>query len=293
MKWSKEDAMKAEFHNTIYAGVLGKLLGVYRGRPVEGWSFEKINERFGEVYSYKSHLTGAPLIVPDDDISGTFAFCRALEDHGYKADLSAKEIGDPWLNYLVENQTILWWGGMGRSTEHTAYLRLKSGIDAPASGSIQLNGACIAEQVGGQIFIDAWALMNPGNPERAAKLARAAASVSHDGIAVECAVFLAAMEALAFVEKDIDVLLDRGQDYIQDNVSGRQLKKLRQHRTIWQEHSAKDFASYESYKRAGILYVFPYVDEPFSRGKRNQGTGGVELSWMYPKQRTGGCCSLE
>ena len=27
---------------------------------------------------------------------------------------------------------------------------------------------------------------------------------------------------------------------------------LRQHRTIWQEHSAKDFASYESYKRAGI-----------------------------------------
>ena len=35
------------------------------------------------------------------------------------------------------------------------------------------------------------------------------------------------------------------------------MKKLiyfRQHRTIWQEHSAKDFASYESYKRAGILY---------------------------------------
>ena len=29
---------------------------------------------------------------------------------------------------------------------------------------------------------------------------------------------------------------------------------LGQHRTIWQEHSAKDFASYESYKRAGILY---------------------------------------
>ena len=27
---------------------------------------------------------------------------------------------------------------------------------------------------------------------------------------------------------------------------------LGQHRTIWQEHSAKDFASYESYKRAGI-----------------------------------------
>ena len=33
--------------------------------------------------------------------------------------------------------------------------------------------------------------------------------------------------------------------------------RLGQHRTIWQEHSAKDFASYERDKRAGILYVFP------------------------------------
>src|SRR5699024_856276 len=32
---------------------------------------------------------------------------------------------------------------------------------------------------------------------------------------------------------------------------------LRQHRTIWQAHSAKDFATYERDKRAGILYVFP------------------------------------
>ena len=32
---------------------------------------------------------------------------------------------------------------------------------------------------------------------------------------------------------------------------------LRQHRAIWQEHSAKDFGSAERLKRAGILYVFP------------------------------------
>ena len=33
-----------------------------------------------------------------------------------------------------------------------------------------------------------------------------------------------------------------------------------------QEHSAKDFASYESYKRAGILYVFP----PFITARMGQ-----------------------
>src|SRR5699024_9215479 len=44
---------------------------------------------------------------------------------------------------------------------------------------------------------------------------------------------------------------------------------LGQHRTIWQEHSAKDFASYESYKRAGILYVFP----PFITARMRQKIG--------------------
>jgi hypothetical protein len=68
----------------------------------------------------------------------------------------------------------------------------------------------MAEAIGSEIFIDTWALSNPGEPERAAAMARAAASVSHDGIAIEAAVLLAAMEAAAFVETDIDTLLDIG-----------------------------------------------------------------------------------
>lgn len=203
-----------EYQNTIYAGVLGKLIGVYLGRPVEGWSFEKIRDHFGEVYYYKNHVTGAPLIVPDDDISGTFAFFRALEDCGYDAELSAEDIGNAWLNYIVENETILWWGGLCRSTEHTAYIRLKNGIKAPESGSEALNGKSMSEQIGAEIFIDTWALVNPGNPERAAVMARKAASVSHDGLAIDAAVYLAVMEAMAFEEKDIDVLLDKGMEYI-------------------------------------------------------------------------------
>ena len=69
-----------------------------------------LKNTFGKVSYYKNHKTGAPLIVPDDDISGTFAFFRALEDSGYKENISAEEIGDAWLNYIVENETILWWG---------------------------------------------------------------------------------------------------------------------------------------------------------------------------------------
>ena len=202
--------LNEEIRERVYAGVLGKLIGVYLGRAVEGWSYQAIRERFGEIANFVHHEVGMPLIVPDDDLSGTFVFFRALEDHGYDPALSARRIGDTWLNYIIEDKTILWWGGMSRSTEHTAWLRLNQGHPAPASGSIALNGRAMAEQIGAQIFIDGWALANPGAPERAARLARAAASVSHDGIAVDCAEFLAVLEALAFCEADAGRLLERG-----------------------------------------------------------------------------------
>src|SRR5438045_5899766 len=164
----------------------------------------------GEITYYVHDRLGMPLIVTDDDISGTFTFLRALPDYGNSRDLTAEQVGQTWLNYIIENRTILWWGGLGNSTEHTAYLRLKSGIPAPRSGSIALNGKVVAEQIGAQIFIDGWGMVCPGDPERAADLARRAASVSHDGEAIYGAQVLAAMEAQAFVEPDIDKLIDTG-----------------------------------------------------------------------------------
>jgi ADP-ribosylglycohydrolase len=205
------------FAEQTYAGVLGKLIGVYLGRAVEGWPYSAIQSTFGEIDYYVNDKVNWPLIVPDDDISGTFLFYRALEDNGYPADISAKAIGDTWLNYIVEDKTVLWWGGLGRSTEHTAYLRLKAGVHAPESGSAKLNSRAMAEAIGAEIFIDTWAMSNPANPERAASMARAAASVSHDGVAVEAAVLLAAMQAQAFVESDIDELLDLGCSMIRDD----------------------------------------------------------------------------
>lgn len=194
----------------IYAGVLGKIFGVYLGRPVEGWTYERIREEFGDVDYYVSQSLGVPLIVPDDDISGTFVFFRALEDNSPPGKLDARAVGNAWLNYIVENKTVLWFGGLGRSTEHTAFLRLRSGIEAPGSGAIALNGPAMAEQIGAEIFIDAWAMANPGDPRRAIDMARAAASVSHDALAVDAAAFLAGMEAQAFVESDVQRLIEDG-----------------------------------------------------------------------------------
>ena len=218
-----------EYGEAIYAGVLGKLIGVYLGRPVEGWAYEKIQEEFDELNYYVHRQVGVPLVVADDDISGTFGFFKVLEDNGYSPDISAQDVGNTWLNYIIEDKTILWWGGLGRSTEHTAYLRLKQGIPAPRSGSIKLNGTTLAQQIGAQIFIDAFAMMSPGDPDQAVSLIHKAASVSHDGLAVEAAGFLGAMEALAFDMQSLDELMNSALQYVS---SGELLKLIDDVRSI-------------------------------------------------------------
>ncbi len=208
------DARHPEYLERVYAGVLGKVIGVYLGRPFEGWSYARLRERFGQVDYYVHEELGAQLVVSDDDISGTFTFLRALQDYGYDPNLTPKQIGQTWMNYLIEKSTILWWGGMGNSTEHTAFLRLKHGIDAPMSGSIAVNGATVAEQIGAQIFVDGWGLIFPGDPAKAVDFARRAASVSHDGEAIYGAQVIAALVSIAFREQDIDRMLDEAISFI-------------------------------------------------------------------------------
>lgn len=197
-----------QYDNQVYAGVLGKLIGVFYGRPIEGWPYERIREQLGDIRHYVYKEAGTPLIVADDDLSGTFTFFNSVEDCPDFSKLSPADFGETWLNYIIEHKTVFWWGGLGRSTEHTAYERLRSGLHAPDSGSIATNGQSVAEQIGAQIFIDAFALACPNDPERARSLIRQAAQVSHDGIAVESACLIGGMEALAFGERDLPKLLD-------------------------------------------------------------------------------------
>jgi ADP-ribosylglycohydrolase len=142
-----------DYAERVYAGVLGKIIGVYLGRPFEGWEHERIESELGEVLYYVNDRRDLPLknntlVVTDDDISGTFTFLRALPDYGNSRGLTSAQIGQTWLNYIIERRTILWWGGLGNSTEHTAYLRLKNGTSAPESGSIALNSRIVAARGG-------------------------------------------------------------------------------------------------------------------------------------------------
>ena len=203
-----------DYETQVYAATLGKIIGVYLGRPFEGWSKDDIEKKWGAITRYVHEDRGVPLVVADDDISGTFTFVKTLADSGLFEKTPPEIFGESWLNYLLENQTILWWGGCAHSTEHTAFLNLKEGIKAPASGSIETNGREVAEQIGAQIFIDAFGMVAPGNPALAVELAKMAAEVSHGGEAVLAAQVVAAMVSIAFTVKDIHAVMDAAIEFI-------------------------------------------------------------------------------
>ncbi len=203
--------MKAEYIEKIYAGWLAKIIGIRLGAPVEGWTYEKIKNIYGELEHY-------PVLyrefAADDDSNGPLFFLKALENTGNHYNLKARDVGVALLNYAPYEHGFFWWGGYGISTEHTAYLNLCSKIPAPRSGSVEQNGEAVAEQIGGQIFIDTWGLVTAGNPDLAARYAKEAASVTHGGNGVYGGIFIASCISYAFEEKNIKKIIEKGLSYI-------------------------------------------------------------------------------
>lgn len=197
----------------IYAGLIGKAVGVRLGAPVEPtvWDADRIRDVYGEIDDYVRDYRN---FAADDDTNGPLVFVRALWDEG--DDLTAAAAGRTWLNYIGDGHGMLWWGGFDVSTEETAYRYLQQGVEPPRSGSITLRGQIAAEQIGGQIFSDCWGWVCPGAPQEAARLARIMASVSHDGEALYGAAYVAGATAAAFDARDIHQVHRSGRALVAD-----------------------------------------------------------------------------
>ena len=201
--------IQQDYLQKVYAGFLGMNVGIRLGAPVEPtiWSYERIERTYGNITGYVKNYKN---FAADDDANGPVYFLRALDDEDTSKGLLPKHVANTWLNYAREGVGMFWWGGYGVSTEHTAYLNLLNGIEAPMSGSKEQNGKTVSDQIGGQIFIDTWGLIAPNDPERAAHYAEMAASVSHDGEGLYGARFIAGCISIAFAEKDPKKIIEAG-----------------------------------------------------------------------------------
>ncbi|HUC91907.1 MAG TPA: ADP-ribosylglycohydrolase family protein [Paenibacillus sp.] len=249
----------ADYIERVYAGWLGKVIGVRHGGNVEGWTYERLQRTFGEITDYLHQFNN---FAADDDTNGPMFFLRALEDYTHTLDITPEQMGLAWLNYAPDGHGFFWWGGYGKSTEHTAYLNLKNGIAAPRSGSIEQNGPAVAEQIGGQIFIDAWGLIAPNQPELAAKYADKIASVSHDGNGKYGGMFIAACIAAAFGESSIEAIIEAGLSVIPPDceyacVTRDLVRFHREHPDHWREcfQYVHDHYGYDKYP--GNCHIIP------------------------------------
>ncbi len=245
----------------VYSGFLGMNIGIRLGAPVEPtiWTYERIKRTYGDITGYVKDFIN---FAADDDANGPVYFLRSLYDENLEDGLKPEHVANAWLNYTREGIGMFWWGGYGTSTEHTAYLNLVHGIPAPESGSIEQNGVILAEQIGGQIFIDTWGLVIPDDIEKAADYAMKAASVSHDGEGLNGARFMAACISKAFSTKDVEEIIDAGLSVIpKDSLYAKVTKSV----IDFYEENPDDFSLCRKYlednwgydKYGGVVHIIP------------------------------------
>lgn len=250
-----------EYLEKTYAGFLGMNIGIRLGAPVEPsiWTSERIEKFYKDITDYVKPFKN---FAADDDVNGPVYFLRALEDKIDSSSLTPNDVASAWLNYAREGVGMFWWGGYGVSTEHTAYLNLKNGIKAPASGSEAVNGLLRSEQIGGQIFIDTWGFISPGKTDQAVNLATVAASVSHDKNGLYGAAFIAACIAKAYVCQNIDEIIEDCLDYIPQDCTYAKVVKGVQEFYLKNSNSWRDCLKYLQenwgYDRyGGICHIIP------------------------------------
>ncbi|MFM9277625.1 ADP-ribosylglycohydrolase family protein [Paenibacillus jiagnxiensis] len=252
-------AYHADYIERVYAGWLGKVIGVRHGANIENWTYERIERAFGEITDY---LYDFKNFAADDDINGPLFFMNTLADLPLNQKVTAEDMGRVWLNYIADGHGFFWWGGYGISTEHTAYLNLKHGMTAPQSGSQEQNSQAVAEQIGGQIFSDIWGFLAPGDTEAAADLAEKMSSVSHDRNGIYGGRFVAACCAAAFESSSVKEVIQRALTAIPEDSSYSEVVKdiIRFHNEHPQDWRAclRYIQSHYGYDRyPGICHIIP------------------------------------
>lgn len=135
-------------------------------------------------------------MVPNDDIDLQVVWaCRLASD--WKGVVSYANLSDAWLRNI----------GFALDEYGVAKRNLARGVPAPHSGAYD---NAFTDGMGAAIRSEIWALVAPGDPAAAARLARVDASVDHAGAGVHAEQFLAALESALFETPDLRAAIAAG-----------------------------------------------------------------------------------
>ncbi|GAA2770709.1 hypothetical protein GCM10010521_54950 [Streptomyces rameus] len=195
----------------IHGGWLGRIAGNMLGKPVEQgevWTRDRIDRylRGAAALPLTDYLPEpadadeAAVLRPewrscvrgrihgscrDDDVDYAILGLHLLETHGF--GFSTEQVGDLWLLRLPYLQTF--------TAERAAYRNLANGMKPPLTATYDNP---YQEWIGALIRADVYGWTSPGDPVRAAGLARRDAVLSHTGNGVYGAMWAAALISAAF-----------------------------------------------------------------------------------------------
>ncbi|ANP50561.1 ADP-ribosylglycohydrolase [Streptomyces griseochromogenes] len=195
----------------IHGGWLGRIAGNMLGKPVEQgevWTRERIDRYLRQAAALPltdylpepADAADGAVLRPewrqcvrggihgscrDDDVDYAILGLHLLETHGF--GFSTEQVGDLWLLRLPYLQTF--------TAERAAYRNLANGLKPPLTATYENP---YQEWIGALIRADVYGWTCPGDPRRAAALARRDAVLSHTGNGVYGAMFAAALIAAAF-----------------------------------------------------------------------------------------------
>lgn len=205
---------EADLGDSLEGAWLGRCAGCLLGKPVEGWTKERIEEYLVGMDAYPladyfppsrdpawklgkgvlGEIDGMPV---DDDIDYTVLGLHLLETHGH--GVRSEDIAREWLSRLPF--------GTVYTAERIAYMNLVNKLPVPESARY-LNP--YREWIGAQIRADAWGYALPGRPAEASRLAFRDARVSHTRNGIYGEMMAAAMVAAALKSKEPERVVESG-----------------------------------------------------------------------------------
>lgn len=180
-----------EYRKKVEGCFLGKTIGGTLGAPLEG------KRNVFEVSYYLQDVSRGG--IPNDDLDLQLIWLNAAEK--YRTRLDASILGEYWQFYIIPN-----WGEYGAGKNN-----MRMGFPPPLSGHIH---NIFGHSCGAFIRSEIWACLAPGNPDIAVRYAYEDAIVDHFGEGLYAEIFCAALESAAFVEDDLETLVDIGLSYI-------------------------------------------------------------------------------
>jgi len=222
----------------MQAGWLAQIIGGAYGTCIEGYTGANIAARYGKVDKYIRKPN-----TYNDDITYELALLLAYEEKG--KETTSLDIARTWISRIPT----------GWSAEEFALRNLKAGILPPESGRFhnafnEWIGAQMRGVICGQIY--------PGNLKKAAQAAWQDACISHDRNGILGEVFNAILASYAFVENDINKLLQMAISLMpEDSEYGQVVRFAYEQCQKYDNYYEAWMVCEEKYQRYNWIHVYP------------------------------------